>query len=628
MSNLARALIGQGLMMGWGDEAEAWLRSKLGDKAYEQELAKIRGEYGKYSEESPFISGAAEFAGGALPGIGMMLIPGGQVAGAAQLARGLGATMGRTAAAGATTGAVAGAGSAEESRLGGALGGALLGGTFGAAVPAITRAGGSGKDWLMERLAPTAERVERRALDKFAGALREAEMKPQDVAARIARDRSLRVPSVVANVDPRLTDLADVVAQRTGRGAGKVEQALTAQKLGARERAYSQVRGALKPGDYYGDEQKMMDELRQKASAMYDQAYAAGPVDDPRINEVLKTPAFAGFFQKAKQIADMEATAAKLRGEDPSKYQLPELHKLTLDADGKVVDMDLVRIPDVRTLDYIKRGIDATIDSGFRGQGMSTAEAQALKQLRNQLVAAIDENVPAYQAARAAYAGDMEVLDAMHIGMNEFGKMDHEQVVAMVSKMNPSELDALRTGVARGLYGTIMAPSGNFNAAQRIIGSPEMQAKLQPLFENPGQFRLFKAAMEREAQLFHQANKILGGSQTKKRVQMERNFEDDGSVGDALRDIVTGGWWNSLTNATRRFIRSTEISEQTADKLADMLTAKDPAAVATVVRLLEQQQRLQAPKALKAGAAEMGLTTGTASAFWPPPVAPEEDSNP
>jgi hypothetical protein len=456
-------------------------------------------------------------------------------------------------------------------------------------------------------------------------AVREAEMEPRDIGTRIAQDRQMRVPSMVANVDPRMADLAEAVAQRTGRGAGKIEQALTEQKLGARERTYSQVRGAMQPGDYYGDEQKLLAELRQKASTMYDQAYAAGPIDDPRINAVLKTPAFAGFFAKAKQIADMEATAAKLRGEDPSKYELPELYDFIKDQAGNIVDMKLRTVPDVRTLDYIKRGIDATIDSGFRGQGMSTAEAQALKQLRNQLGAAVDDNVPAYQAARAAYAGDMEILDAMRIGMNEFGKMDHEQVAAMVSKMAPSELAALRTGVARDLYSKIMAPSGNFNAAQRVIGSPEMQAKLQPLFDNPGQFRLFKAAMEREAQLFHQANRILGGSQTGKRAQMRESLEDDGAVGDTLRDIVTGGWWNSLTNATGRFIRSSDMTEETANRLADMLTAKDPADVAAVVRLLEQHDKLMAPKALKAGAAEMGLTTGTASAFWPAPAAPVEE---
>jgi uncharacterized phage-associated protein len=45
----SRAAIGQGLMMGWGDEAEAWLRSKLGDNDYEPELKQVQSEYGKYS---------------------------------------------------------------------------------------------------------------------------------------------------------------------------------------------------------------------------------------------------------------------------------------------------------------------------------------------------------------------------------------------------------------------------------------------------------------------------------------------------------------------------------------------------------------------------------------------------
>ena len=42
----ARAAIGQGLGMGWGDEAEAWLRSRLpGSKGYDAELSQINREY-------------------------------------------------------------------------------------------------------------------------------------------------------------------------------------------------------------------------------------------------------------------------------------------------------------------------------------------------------------------------------------------------------------------------------------------------------------------------------------------------------------------------------------------------------------------------------------------------------
>ena len=48
-----RALIGQGLLMGWGDEAEAWLRSKLpGGRSYEEEVADLRRRYAEFQERN------------------------------------------------------------------------------------------------------------------------------------------------------------------------------------------------------------------------------------------------------------------------------------------------------------------------------------------------------------------------------------------------------------------------------------------------------------------------------------------------------------------------------------------------------------------------------------------------
>ena len=623
--NFARAALGQGLAMGWGDEAEAWLRSKVGDANYDQALKDIRNQYARYSQESPWTSGAAEFAGGVAPGVAMMLVPGGQVAGAAQLARSTGATVGRMAALGAGTGAIAGAGSATgDNRVSGAIGGAAIGGVTGGVIPMATRSGVKAKDWLMERLNPSDARITNIATGKMNRALREDNLTPADIQAQITADRAMGVPSVVANVSPGTARLAEAVAQRTGRGASKVEKKLVEQKIGARERTHQQVSKGLQPGDYYADEQKLIDELRQKASTLYNDAYAFGEVNDPRIMEVLNTPVFKGFFGKAKSIADMEATAAKLRGEDPSQFMLRDIYMPgALDPTTGVQDMVLTNIPDVRTLDYIKRGIDATIDSGFRGQGMSTAEASAMRQLRNQFVGAIDENVPEYKSARVAYAGDMEIKDALHAGLNDFNKMDHEQIIKMVSSMTAGEKDAFRTGVSRYLYSRIMDPSGNFNAAQRIIGSPETQAKLQPLFDNPGHYRLFKSALERESQLFHQANKILGGSQTAQRQQMQGVLEGDQGVGAAAADMVTGGVWNSLTNLVGRTLRGTNVTEPTANKLADMLMSSDPNAVAAVVKLLEQGGAKQAGRALRGGATEAGLTTGIMSAGWPAPIEQE-----
>ena len=625
LTGAARAFLGQGLGMGWGDEGEAWLRSKLGDEPYEQALKQIRQEYAQYAKESPVTSTVAEFAGGMAPAVGMMFVPGAQAAGAAQAARSTVGALARLAGLGAATGAVSGAGSAEEGgRTSGAVTGGTLGGVIGLGTPIALRSAKGAGSWLRERLAPSEAGISARAGEKLSGALKESNLTPQQIEQIMARDRLMGVPSTVANVDYALADLAEAVAQRTGKGTRKVEKTLTQQKTGARERTYQQVAKGLKPGNYYDDEARMVQDLRSKAGSMYDEAYAMGDVDDPRIVEALKNPQFQAFFAKARSIADTEATAAKLRGEDPSRFALPEIYKPT----GKFTEsgadiLELTKLPDVRTLDYIKRGIDASIDSGFRGQGMSTAEASALRSLRKEFVNAIDENVPAYRSARQEYAGDMEVIDAMRAGLADFGKLDSEQVVKMVAGMSKAEKEAFRTGVARNLYGKVMDPSTNFNAASRIINSPETVAKLQPLFDDPAHFRLFQTAMERESQLYQQANKILGGSQTAKRSAMREALDESPGVGEAVANAVTGGFWPSLTSMAARVARSSTITPQVADKLSDMLMSKNPAEVASVVKFLEQYEKGLAPKAVKDTAVERGAVMGSTATVWPSPQVDE-----
>ncbi|CAB4122551.1 hypothetical protein UFOVP37_27 [uncultured Caudovirales phage] len=621
----ARAALGQGLGMGWGDEGEAWLRSKLGGVPYEQALKQIRQEYAQYSKEYPVTSTAAEFAGGVAPAVGMMFVPGAQPAGAAQMGASTMGALAKLAALGGATGAVSGAGSAEEGgRLSGAATGGTLGTILGVGTPVVMRGTTGAARWLRDRIAPSEAAISQRAGEKMTQAMRESNLTPQQIEQMMAKDRAMGVPGVVANTDAAMADLAEAVAQRTGKGTRNVEKTLTQQKTGARERTYQQVRKGLNPGNYYADEERLVKELRNKAGDVYENAYAHGDVDDPRIVEALKNPRFQEFFNKARSIAETEGQAAKLRGEDASRFALPELYKPT----GKFTDsgaeiLELTKLPDVRTLDYIKRGIDATIDSGFKGQGMSTAEASALRSLRKEFVNAIDENVPAYKAARQSYAGDMEVIDAMRAGMNDFNKLDHEQVIKMVSGMGDAEKDAFRTGVARHLYSTVMDPSTNFNAANRIINSPETVAKLQPLFDSPSQFRLFQTAMERESQLFHQANKILGGSQTAKRGAMRESLDEGPGVGDAISAAVTGGGFGStLANITLKSLRNKTITPQVADKLSDMLMAKDPSEVAAVVKFLEEHAAGQAPRAVRGTAAERGAVMGSTSTVWP---APQED---
>ena len=623
-----RALLGQGLGMGWGDEGEAWLRSKLGSGNYEDNLAKIRDEYARYSAENPYSAGTLEFAGGMLPAVGMMLTPGGQPAAVAQtgrasagiLSRLAQSPMARSIFAGGTTGAVAGAGTATEGERGSGAGtGALMGTTLGAVIPVGMRTAGGGYNWLKERLMPTPQGIQDRASAKMLEALKQAQLTPQQMEAVMKKDASMRVPSTIANVDPAVVDLAEAVAQRVGSGRQVVAKTLNQQKAGIRERTYDQVKKGLKPGEFYADEDRLVKELRDFAGKAYDDAYSVGSVNDPKIMTILEQPEVKSVYDLARQIASGEANLAKVRGQDPSKFKLEPLY--IADAEGNI---KISSIPDVRTLDYMKRAMDAMVKSGFSSTDATVkTQANTLKQMRNELRDRLKTVVPEYETALTKYAGDMEVIDAMRAGMDKFRGMDHEEVAKLVKGMSPSEKEAFRTGVARDIYGQIMGPASVRNSAQNVIGSPEMQQKLMPLFDDPAHFNLFKAALERESQLFNQANSILANSSTARRAQMNKEFEGDNSMGEAIGNAITGGFWSSLTGLAAKAAKSTTMTQDTADKLAGMLMSNNPAEVAATVKVLEDYAKKAAPREARATKAEIGTTMGTASAIFPSP-APQQ----
>lgn len=639
-----RAALGQGLMMGWGDEAEAWLRSKLGEGDYQDIVNKIRKEYGAYSEQNPVTSALAEFGGGVLPGVAAMFVPGGQAAGATQIGTAGGSALARLAgrpivkstAAGATTGGITGAGSAtEDNRGAGAVTGTVMGGGIGAATPVVMRTAGGVKNWLMDRLFPSPQKAERKAAEKMTGAMAESGVTPKDIERKMAEDRKLGVPSTVANTDAALTDLAETVAQRTGAGTRKVEKKVVQQQAGAKERTYQQVRKGLQPDDFYGEEERLLNDLRTKSAPAYKQAYAVGEVDDPQIMSMLELPQFRGAWATARSIAEADAAATKVNAMrsgqafDPNEFKLRDIYSIKRDDLGNPIGVDVTgTVPDVRTLDYMKRALDAQVNAAYKSDNAATtASANAYKQLRDALRDRTKEIVPEYNAALQTYKGDREILDALRAGYSDFGKLDHEEVIKLVGAMSPAEKEAFRTGVVRDIYGKLFTTSRNINAAA-TLNAPEMQAKLQPLFDSPSQFKLFQAAVEREAQLFSQANQILRGSQTGKRTAMRERFEDTGEgISQAAAQALTGGWMSSLTGLASRALYKTTMTDEMADKLAGMLMSSNPKEVAAVVKILEDYAQQAAPKAAAATRREVGTTTGLSISALPAPTSGEKQAD-
>ena len=233
-TDVARSVLGQGLMLGWGDEAEAWVRTKLGDETYEQAVKDIRQTNATYNEEHPYASLAGEIAGGFIPTVAALaatpftggastVAAGGNLARLASIgSRRLG-PLGTAGVVGATEGAIAGAGMAEEGgRLKGAGIGTVIGGTLGTG---IQKGSEAALGALNRRAANKAVKVEAEDLDENKrNTLRMLALAPigatlptilPDVLKVAARKTALRValPKLVTSADITMPELSKLVTK-------------------------------------------------------------------------------------------------------------------------------------------------------------------------------------------------------------------------------------------------------------------------------------------------------------------------------------------------------------------------------------------------------------------------------
>lgn len=647
LANIGRA-VGQGLGLGFGDEAIARVRAKMEGRPYEDVVREEREAYQQFQEKHPFAALGTELVSGAIPTIGMAMVPGagtpGAVAGAGRmgmaasklsqyLPKFMTGTMGKAAGTAAATGAVAGAGSAVEGERGmGALTGGATGAVLGPTVAKGIQVGGQGVKAVKNAIRPSPNAVEQRATNKVLEAMGRDEMDIQGLKDKMLADKKLGVQSTIMDASPSLSSLGEAAVTRPGPGRKILGQGLNERLEGGREAVGARTLKDIGKGiDYASQEDKLVGTLRANANNLYDAAYARGAVDDPRIMKVLEDDTFKKAFAEAKAIASKEARAAELRGEDPSKYKLKDLY--TLDPADNTFKFSGTQLPDVRTLDYVKRGIDALIDKGYRGEGMSKAEANALKDLRKAYIGVIDENVPEYAAARAKYAGDMEVLDALRLGRTDYlsPKMLPAEAKKLVDSMSDAERDALRAGAAQSILTKIMDAPQQINAAQRVIGAPATRKRLEALFEDPNEYKVFEAALQRESELFRNAQDIVRGSRTANKTAAMADLKAGNGIFDIAGEAVdiASGTPGSVVGRVLKYLQArTSLDEKTAGEVAKMLKSGSQQEVDDTLKRLESSSA-KFLEGKETSARRMKTTSGAIGAAAPvtpraQPMADEE----
>jgi len=501
----------QGITFGFGDEAMGSILGVLTGEGARGGINTYRRELEAFTAEHPRLGIAAEIGGSVLTGgtavklarqglakVGLRgtaaaasPLAAAPLEGSAQaVARAAGPTLGQRIATagrqGAGFGAAFGAGHQEGDisleGISDRAKAALFGGTFGAALglglgagigvlgtvtrPIARAAVGSATNWqraIQQRL-PGVNTAEQHAKEMLVRGLVQDGVTIEEATRRImamqtsgttptlldiAGDATLRLgKETVSSRTPAKQRLAEILLGRQAEQGDRISTRLFSQifrgdRLGLRnvEEASSQLHAARKA----------------LSAGPYQQAFQETVEITPRMRQILSTKAFQRAYNIGRQIAeDIEAPAGIGIGLDIPL--LPNIQRTlgatTPEGAAAVAQLQSKLFPTslpVRALDYTKRGLDAVIRKGFEGKSIDKPAARGLRSMLNELLGAVDDQVPTYAEARAIYRGFSEADDALQLG-REFLGQSPDKVRQIMNGLAPQERDFYRLGAANALY--------------------------------------------------------------------------------------------------------------------------------------------------------------------------------
>jgi hypothetical protein len=258
--------------------------------------------------------------------------------------------------------------------------------------------------------------------------------------------------------------------------------------------------------------------------------------------------------------------------------------------------------------------LDEEITSLYKaGDG---ARAEALKATRNQILDRLDKIVPEYRKARKMYAGDLEIRDALQFG-RQSGSLAPEEFARKFTKYSPGEQEAAKTGLVQNIMDGFGKTSTKRNFAQNVVNNDNLMGKLQ-LVMKPEEFRVFKAALKREAELFGQASRVAQGSATFERQVAKADIDEmieqnTDSALELFMNPTPGGVVRAAASAIRR-MRNANVSKATFGELSKALSSSSPDELAAVFsRIDERLPGIQRELAESEARATRGTIAGAAA---------------
>lgn len=467
-SNAGRAFSGgvaNMAMLGFADEAAAglaYLRGQLpggNGKPYSEILPLVREQQGIDIEEHPVAN---------LAGMGVGIIPSVMALGPAAASRPtLAGQVGVGAATGGGLGAAQGFGTGEGGFVPRAQNAAVQGGigaAVGGAVPLVANAAGATyrgvRDWMAQNAAARQAGANPAAVQRITELLAADDTLGTTGRANIARAGP---DAMLADAGPNAQQALDAAVQFGGRGTIGTRQAIDARA----GRAADDMTAALDlhlGGPPVGVETAragIRTAARPALNEAYDAAYSL-PInyaDDvgQRLEGMVKNRVPQGAIQAANNL---------MRTEGAQSQQI----LAHVDDAGNVV---FERMPDVRQIDYITRGLRQMAESG-EGAGALGGQTQlgaAYQNLARDLRTTLREAVPEYGNALDTAADPISRSQAIRFGSNVLNKgITRDEVAREAAGMSVAE----RQAAAQGIRSQIDEQMSN---VQRALTDPNMDAR-------------------------------------------------------------------------------------------------------------------------------------------------------
>lgn len=574
----------QGATLGFSDELEAAIAKGLDISGLpssitgvpsglttEQYRQMLENQRLAVSQQYPTLSAGAELAGAVIPafltrGKSLQATPATGLEVAPSLGRqalegaGLGFLYGGTTAAGKAEGSLA-------DRIAAMPEGASLGTLMGVATP-LALAGGK-KAVEFGRSLATGDRAAEasdKAKQLILESLRRDEITAPQAAARIAELEAKGVPDVMLpEVAGRATtQRLSAAANFPGGGIDTVAEKLIRNVQNQSTLLPQYLSQAF--GVKGGNSSQMVDSIIASRSAqaapLYNKAYFADPqgtvlryVNDPKVNELLKLPQF--------QTAAKEATDL-------------------LRAEGAIpANASVGLTPTVQNLDRIKRGLDELINKETDAvTGKMTELGRIYVGKKNEFLNAIDNAVPEYKAARAAYAGDTESINAIKMGRQVINASD-DQWRDITKRL--AAMPASNRGLAA--FGALDELGLKLDAAAQIPGgarAPDLTQlltkvrnarRIEQFIPSMAERKLYRERLEALQSKASVKNAVISGARsTPLRAEMQDLTE--GATSGEISSLAVGNPLPAIARGVQQWISNKRagITEDVAREMASKLT--------------------------------------------------------